>query len=314
VTASTNAEIRAWARDNGHAVADRGRISAAVVAAYVAAHKDPPTIDETAAEAPVTEFALSGSWTSRTPVETPVPAWPPPAQAAPPGYDAPRQWGAPAPGPYWHQAEAFPPPPQPNSHEGFSIAALVLGILPLFGGILGIIFGVISLGRIRRTHQEGRGMAIAGIVLGACWLVAITAAAGIGLATEQDRTDAGSVIASSAVTASDLRAGDCPSSVPNNEFQTLRLVPCTEPHTAEIYSTFSLRGPDYPGPAEANRIARGGCMEFLTPYVGQAREAAFEITYLIPNQESWSLGDRSVQCLLIGPGGGKLPSGSAKAP
>jgi hypothetical protein len=31
-------EIRAWARDNGHTVSERGRLSAAVVEAYEAAH------------------------------------------------------------------------------------------------------------------------------------------------------------------------------------------------------------------------------------------------------------------------------------
>ena len=35
---ATTAEIRAWARENGHRVSDRGRMPAEVVAAYEAAH------------------------------------------------------------------------------------------------------------------------------------------------------------------------------------------------------------------------------------------------------------------------------------
>ena len=50
-----------------------------------------------------------------------------------------------------------------------SIAALVLGILWLYGvgSILSLIFGYISLGQIKRDpRQKGKGMAIAGVVLG----------------------------------------------------------------------------------------------------------------------------------------------------
>jgi hypothetical protein len=50
-----------------------------------------------------------------------------------------------------------------------SIAALVLGILWIYGigSILSLIFGYISLGQIKRDpRQKGKGMAIAGVVLG----------------------------------------------------------------------------------------------------------------------------------------------------
>ena len=53
-----------------------------------------------------------------------------------------------------------------------AIAGFVLGLLGFVGisAILGIVFGAVALGRIRRTYQQGRGLAIAGIVLGSCWL------------------------------------------------------------------------------------------------------------------------------------------------
>jgi hypothetical protein len=49
-----------------------------------------------------------------------------------------------------------------------SIASLVLGILWILGvgSILALIFGYIGLRQIRRRGENGRGMAIAGIVLG----------------------------------------------------------------------------------------------------------------------------------------------------
>jgi len=69
-----------------------------------------------------------------------------------------------------------PPPPQPYmppKTNGKSIAALVLGILsiilPYIGfiiGIIAIVFSAISLKEIKKNQEQGRGMAIAGLVCG----------------------------------------------------------------------------------------------------------------------------------------------------
>ena len=52
--------------------------------------------------------------------------------------------------------------------NGFAIASLVLGILWLWcvGSVLALIFGYISVRQIKERGEGGRGMAIAGIVLG----------------------------------------------------------------------------------------------------------------------------------------------------
>ncbi|MCD9022559.1 DUF4190 domain-containing protein [Cohnella silvisoli] len=70
----------------------------------------------------------------------------------------------------------FSPVPQqyvPPKTNGKSIAAMVLGILaivvPYLGfiiGIIAIIFASISLKEIRNNQEQGRGMAIAGLVCG----------------------------------------------------------------------------------------------------------------------------------------------------
>ena len=79
-----------------------------------------------------------------------------------------------------------PPPPPPVASQwstpsapvsyqktnGMAVAALVLGVLFCFGisGILAVVFGNLALGQIDRSQgtQKGRGLAIAGIVLGWC--------------------------------------------------------------------------------------------------------------------------------------------------
>ena len=65
-------------------------------------------------------------------------------------------------------------PPRPTN--GFAVASMVLGILWIYwiGSILALVFGYIAQKQIRERNESGRGMAIAGIVLG--WIGAGTLA------------------------------------------------------------------------------------------------------------------------------------------
>jgi len=110
------------------------------------------------------------------------PAEPPSAPAGPPG---PGWWLA-SDGRYYPPEQApgtqVPPPPSFTAYSpygapvvqastnGLAIASLVLGILWLYwiGSILALVFGYVAKGQIDRSagRQTGRGLAIAGIVLG----------------------------------------------------------------------------------------------------------------------------------------------------
>jgi hypothetical protein len=81
-------------------------------------------------------------------------------------------WAPPAPAP---SAPWAPPgqigPAQQQRTNGFAVTALVLGLTAFctaVTGILAVIFGNVALGKIARSdgRETGRGMAIAGIVLG----------------------------------------------------------------------------------------------------------------------------------------------------
>ncbi|HEX9683477.1 MAG TPA: DUF4190 domain-containing protein [Acidimicrobiales bacterium] len=67
-------------------------------------------------------------------------------------------------------APGVPGPAQGSSVNGLAIASMVLGIVWLWwlGSILALIFGYIAKRRIDESQgrQTGRGMAVAGIVLG----------------------------------------------------------------------------------------------------------------------------------------------------
>lgn len=68
------------------------------------------------------------------------------------------------PGPY---GPVYPPA---AGTDGVSIAALVTGLLGL--GVIPLILGIVGLNRVKKTGRSGRGMAIAGVVLGSLTIVA----------------------------------------------------------------------------------------------------------------------------------------------
>jgi hypothetical protein len=61
-------------------------------------------------------------------------------------------------------APAYAPAPAAGRTNVLAIVALILGIVVPIGGI---ICGPIALGQIKRTGEGGRGLAIAGIIIGA---------------------------------------------------------------------------------------------------------------------------------------------------
>ena len=133
------------------------------------------------------------------------PSEPPPPE--PTGPPAPGWWLA-SDGRYYPPEQApgaaAPPPPAftaytpyapgamqgPTSTNGLAIAAMVLGILWIYwiGSILALVFGYVAKGQIDRSagRQGGRGMAIAGIVLGWIGLGLLALFIVIGLAVSND--------------------------------------------------------------------------------------------------------------------------------
>ncbi|MEV7007629.1 DUF4190 domain-containing protein [Streptosporangium sp. NPDC051022] len=102
------------------------------------------------------------------------------------GYGPPGGYGTPPGGgydPYGYGAQP------PRGNNGMAIATLILGIAGLFvcglTSIVGIVLGHISLNQIKRTGEEGRGMAIAGLIMSyfgvLCWLAVLAWLVAIGV-------------------------------------------------------------------------------------------------------------------------------------
>lgn len=91
-----------------------------------------------------------------------------------------------------------PQQPRPATTNGFAVASLVLGIV-WFGGlgaILALVFGYTALSQINRSagYEGGRGMAIAGIVLGwigVAGIVLMITLMGLGVAWMPEMGDMG---------------------------------------------------------------------------------------------------------------------------
>jgi hypothetical protein len=135
---------------------------------------------------PQDPFAAPGD---QPPVPPPPPAsYPPPPPAGypppPPGYGVPPGYPPPAYGaPGWGQPGYGGPAPYGGQPRTSTLAIVAL-VGAFFCSPVGIICGIIALGQIKRTGEGGRGLAIAGIAIGAVsillFVVALVAALAIG--------------------------------------------------------------------------------------------------------------------------------------
>lgn len=92
-----------------------------------------------------------------------------------PGYGPPAAYGQPAYGQQPGFGQPYAQPgygPQWGGTNGLAIASLVTGILGFFfvTPVLAIVFGIIGLNQAKSRGQGGKGLAIAGIVLGVLWI------------------------------------------------------------------------------------------------------------------------------------------------
>jgi Domain of unknown function (DUF4190) len=96
---------------------------------------------------------------------------PPPGYGPPPGY-APPPAGYPAP-----DYAAYGPPAQKTNPLAIgSLVASLVGFVPFcffgIGSLIGIVLGIVALNQIKQKGEGGRGLAIAGIIVGGVSLLA----------------------------------------------------------------------------------------------------------------------------------------------
>jgi hypothetical protein len=203
----------------------------------------------------------------------------------------------PVPGPGHDEREHRP------GTNGLAIAALCCGIAGFvpFAAVVAIVLGIVALSQLKRVVQAGRGMAIAGIVLGALWIAGFAALIAIGIATDSSDSGGSRPLTSAGrdVTVDELKAGDCfnDGSTPDSkDVGDVTVVPCTTPHRSQVVTVFDLPAGRYPGEDKVVAAADKGCSDKADPLVREDRMAEVEPSYIYPSDAwTWSH-SRAIQC------------------
>jgi hypothetical protein len=237
----------------------------------------------------------------------------------PPSWPSAQQWAEPpagldaVPGHPYPPSPWGPPLPRPLGTNGMAIAALVLG---LCAGPLGLVFGLIALSQIRRTGEGGRGMAIAGVVLGSLVTVLLAllviSAVLVVAGNAATRDDSGTIDRRGPVALVDLRVGDCIEDLDGADLRVAAFaVPCREPHEGEVFAVFDLPAGPYPGEDRIAEIAYEECVTRLGDYSATAAaDPDVGLFHFAPQSRGWALGDREIVCIATwdtGPRAGPLP-------
>ncbi|OMC16466.1 DUF4190 domain-containing protein [Mycobacterium sp. SP-6446] len=224
---------------------------------------------------------------------TQPPGWIPPYQPPPGGHQPPPGGYAPPPSQQqpWGQPTLQPGYPglQPRTN-GFAIASLVFGVLG--GALLSVTFGIIALSQIKRRGQRGRGLAIAGMVASAVYVVLYSVA--IVFAVLSPGT-------SEAIT--DVKVGECLVNTPQGKnVSSVDTISCDQPHTAEVYAVFTVPDGPYPGRSIIDEYANK-CSDALPNYSQRAQQDSnVQIKVAYPTSETWDRShDRGVACVAYTP-------------
>jgi len=128
-----------------------------------------------------------------------------------------------------------------------------------------------------------------------------------------ERGEGGEITEAGPVSVFELRIGDCLSLEDglSGDLKDLSAVPCSEPHTQEVFALpeMEAEGDVYPGEDEIKSFADAACLEAFPEYTGQDYLDAegLYFSYLHPSLDSWNEGDdRQIVCVIGGTGGESL--------
>jgi hypothetical protein len=192
-------------------------------------------------------------------------------------------------------------PPPSKTQAGW---ALGLAIIPsVITWIISVVFACSVISRSRDGRDHGKGMAVAALVIVGVWVaIAITVIAVL-VATNAERDERGGVTDGGRATIVGLHVGDClPAPEATDEEQlAVQVVPCGEPHDAEVYANFDLDG-EWTTLDEVDQISGAGCVERFPDYVGiPPGESSLNVLYFIPINERSFNRDSAVVCILVAP-------------
>ncbi|MFF0338550.1 DUF4190 domain-containing protein [Kribbella sp. NPDC004875] len=207
--------------------------------------------------------------------------------------------------------------PGGSGTNGLATAALVTGLGGIFIGLsapVAIGLGIAALVQINRRGQAGKGMAIAGLVIGSLVTLGYALLFGLVIAfgsSSDDDYGSGEPVSSYSsgptTPVDSLAVGECFDET-GQDSDVIRQ-PCTEPHDGEIISDVTLAAGAWPGTNGIDKAAEQACSPTFTSYVGKsAADSELELSYWTPTKSSWNQGDRLTICAAYGPDGDQLTS------
>lgn len=136
------------------------------------------------------------------------------------------------------------------------------------------------------------------------WIPAAAIALAIGYFTTAQRGDDGTLSTAGNVTVTDLRVGDCFNAAEFSDEETeigdVDGVPCTAPHTFEVFAVADYNGSAYPGSQAAFETAFGEvCVPPFESYVGVPyADSVLWASAITPTEDGWDSGDHEFICHL----------------
>ncbi|MGQ0825496.1 MAG: septum formation family protein [Actinomycetota bacterium] len=122
-----------------------------------------------------------------------------------------------------------------------------------------------------------------------------------GFEDKTERNEAGEITEAGGVGVFVMEVGDCVELPESDYVESLEGVPCDTPHDAQLYAEFDLDNTSLPGPTELQQLATDGCIFAWPAMLGANYDEMpnHDIYFFTPTSETWSNGDREVQCLVI---------------
>lgn len=126
----------------------------------------------------------------------------------------------------------------------------------------------------------------------------------LGGTTDANRDDSGQVTDEAKIDIFSLKVGDCMAPTPDSGgIGDADVIPCGEPHAEEVFFEFNMPDGDFPGTDVIMAEVEARCVPEFANFVGMAwGESSLDLYPITPTEDTWdSLGDRTVQCVIMDP-------------
>ncbi|MCU1501464.1 MAG: hypothetical protein JWM12_818 [Ilumatobacteraceae bacterium] len=151
--------------------------------------------------------------------------------------------------------------------------------------------------------SAGRVVAVLGVAL-----VALVGCSGG--SSGPARAASGQVNRPTSISVFQLKPADCLDPPPDltGEIGDIRVVPCSQPHTQEVFATVASTSSTYPGAEALATEASGSCIGAMQgPGLGLSPDDGYFVSYLLPSFDGWNKdNDRSIVCVFVFPAQGSV--------